>query len=152
MMKLLVNQSLYAQGLHTTQVLGTVFDGIARHTEEGYAFQRRAAEAGFREAVRERDEPVRRPRLLDLQRLSPLHGEAGPDRRAAGPAGSAPVRRWTDHRWRGLEWRRLADVAQLARASPCHGEGRGFESLHPLLRKPCDCGVFLVLEHQTVLL
>ncbi len=57
MMKLLVNQSLFAEGLHTTQVLGTVFDGIARHTEEGYAFQRRAAEAGFREAVRERDEP-----------------------------------------------------------------------------------------------
>jgi enoyl-CoA hydratase len=57
MMKLLVNQSLYAQGLHATQVLGTVFDGITRHTGEGYAFQRRAADAGFREAVRERDEP-----------------------------------------------------------------------------------------------
>ncbi|HEV2998809.1 MAG TPA: crotonase/enoyl-CoA hydratase family protein [Solirubrobacteraceae bacterium] len=61
MMKLLVNQSLYAQGLHTTQVLGTVFDGITRHTPEGYAFQRRAAEAGFREAVRERDEPYGDP-------------------------------------------------------------------------------------------
>jgi enoyl-CoA hydratase len=57
MMKLLVNQTLFAQGLNATQVLGTVFDGIARHTAEGYAFQRRAAEAGFREAVRERDEP-----------------------------------------------------------------------------------------------
>jgi enoyl-CoA hydratase len=57
MMKLLVNQTLYAQGLHATQVLGTVFDGVTRHTTEGYAFQRRAAEAGFREAVRERDEP-----------------------------------------------------------------------------------------------
>jgi enoyl-CoA hydratase len=57
MMKLLVNQTLYAQGLHATQVLGTVFDGITRHTAEGYAFQRRAAEAGFRQAVRERDEP-----------------------------------------------------------------------------------------------
>jgi enoyl-CoA hydratase len=57
MMKLLVNQTLHAQGLHATQVLGTVFDGITRHTDEGYAFQRRAAEAGFREAVRERDEP-----------------------------------------------------------------------------------------------
>jgi enoyl-CoA hydratase len=57
MMKLLVNQTLYAQGLHSTQVLGTVFDGITRHTAEGYAFQRRAAEAGFRQAVRERDEP-----------------------------------------------------------------------------------------------
>jgi enoyl-CoA hydratase/carnithine racemase len=57
MMKLLVNQSLYAQGLHATQLLGTLFDGIARHTREGFAFQQRAAEAGFREAVRERDEP-----------------------------------------------------------------------------------------------
>jgi enoyl-CoA hydratase len=57
MMKLLVNQSLYAQGLQATQVLGTVFDGITRHTKEGYAFQHRAAEAGFRTAVRERDEP-----------------------------------------------------------------------------------------------
>jgi len=57
MMKLLVNQTLYAQGLHSTQVLGTVFDGITRHTAEGYAFQARAAEVGFREAVRERDEP-----------------------------------------------------------------------------------------------
>jgi enoyl-CoA hydratase len=56
MMKLLVNQTLYAQGLQATQLLGTVFDGITRHTAEGYAFQRRAAEAGFREAVRERDE------------------------------------------------------------------------------------------------
>jgi hypothetical protein len=27
-----------------------------------------------------------------------------------------------------------ADVAQLARASACHAEGRGFESLHPLLK------------------
>lgn len=57
MMKLLVNQTLYSQGLYASQVLGTVFDGIARHTAEGYAFQQRAAEHGFREAVRERDEP-----------------------------------------------------------------------------------------------
>jgi enoyl-CoA hydratase len=57
MMKLLVNQSLYAQGLYTTQAIGTLLDGVARHTAEGYAFQQRAAQAGFREAVRERDEP-----------------------------------------------------------------------------------------------
>jgi enoyl-CoA hydratase len=57
MMKLLVNQTLFNQGLHASQVLGTVFDGITRHTREGYAFQQRAAEAGFRQAVRERDEP-----------------------------------------------------------------------------------------------
>jgi enoyl-CoA hydratase len=57
MMKLLVNSTLEAQGLSATQTLGTLFDGIARHTEEGYAFQRRAMEAGFKQAVRERDEP-----------------------------------------------------------------------------------------------
>jgi len=57
MMKLLLNGTVAAQGLHQTQVLGTVFDGITRHTPEGFAFQQRAAQAGFRTAVRERDEP-----------------------------------------------------------------------------------------------
>jgi enoyl-CoA hydratase len=57
MMKLLVNQTLYAQGLHATQILGTVFDGVARHTREGFDFQRLAAEQGFKAAVRRRDGP-----------------------------------------------------------------------------------------------
>lgn len=57
MMKLLLNQTLHAQGLHTTQVLGTLLDGITRHTPEGYEFQTRAAQDGWREAVRQRDEP-----------------------------------------------------------------------------------------------
>ncbi len=57
MMKLLVNQTTMAQGLHNTQVLGTLFDGITRHTKEGYAFQQQAAEYGFKHAVRARDEP-----------------------------------------------------------------------------------------------
>jgi len=57
MMKLLVNQQTLAQGLPATQLLGTVFDGIARHTAEGYAFQQQAANDGFRAAVRARDEP-----------------------------------------------------------------------------------------------
>ena len=57
MMKLLLNQSVMQQGLHSTQLLGTVFDGITRHTPEGHAFQQRAAEVGFRTAVKERDEP-----------------------------------------------------------------------------------------------
>jgi enoyl-CoA hydratase len=57
MHKLLVNQALYAQGLQATQELGVFFDGIARHTPEGFAWQRLAAEKGFKEAVRERDEP-----------------------------------------------------------------------------------------------
>jgi enoyl-CoA hydratase len=57
MMKRLVNHALEARGLRSGQVLGTVFDGIARHTPEGHAFQARAADAGFKAAVRERDDP-----------------------------------------------------------------------------------------------
>jgi len=57
MMKLLINQTMLAQGLNTTQILATMFDGIARHTQEGYAFQKRAAEVGFKDAVKERDAP-----------------------------------------------------------------------------------------------
>jgi enoyl-CoA hydratase len=57
MMKLLLNQGFYAHGLAATQTLGTVFDGIARHTPEGYAFQGLAAREGFRAAVQDRDDP-----------------------------------------------------------------------------------------------
>jgi enoyl-CoA hydratase len=57
MMKLLVNETVSAQGLHATQTLGTLLDGAARHTPEGYAFQGLAASEGFRAAVRARDEP-----------------------------------------------------------------------------------------------
>jgi len=61
MMKLMINQTLMAQGLYQSQMLGTIFDGIARHTKEGYEFQRRAAEAGFKQAVKERDGPFADP-------------------------------------------------------------------------------------------
>jgi enoyl-CoA hydratase len=61
MMKLMINQTLMAQGLYQSQLMGTIFDGIARHTKEGYEFQRRAAEAGFKAAVRDRDEPFGEP-------------------------------------------------------------------------------------------
>ena len=57
MMKTTLNQAAWAQGLAATQALGVVFDGVARHTPEGYAFQQRAAEVGFKQAVRERDDP-----------------------------------------------------------------------------------------------
>lgn len=56
MMKTLTNQALIAQGLLQQQTLATVFDGITRHTTEGYAFSERAREVGFRQAVRERDQ------------------------------------------------------------------------------------------------
>jgi enoyl-CoA hydratase len=41
----------------TSRLLGFIFDGVARHTQEGLDFVARAQEVGFREAVRERDRP-----------------------------------------------------------------------------------------------
>lgn len=41
----------------TSRLLGTLFDGVARHTEEGRAFVQRSNDVGFRQAVRERDDP-----------------------------------------------------------------------------------------------
>ncbi len=57
MIKLLCNHSAEQMGLGTSRLLGSLFDGIARHTQEGLAFVTRAREVGFRQAVRERDEP-----------------------------------------------------------------------------------------------
>lgn len=57
MVKLALNSALIAQGVHNSTTISTVFDGISRHTREGYAFQMRSATVGFRDAVRERDEP-----------------------------------------------------------------------------------------------
>jgi enoyl-CoA hydratase len=44
-------------GLAASRTLGSLFDGIARHTQEGLDFVARARAAGFRQAVRERDDP-----------------------------------------------------------------------------------------------
>jgi enoyl-CoA hydratase len=41
----------------TSRLLGFIFDGVARHTQEGLDFVRRAQEIGWRDAVRERDAP-----------------------------------------------------------------------------------------------
>ena len=55
MQKLLVNQTYENMGLASTQMIATVFDGIARHTPEGFAFKARCEQVGFKQAVRERD-------------------------------------------------------------------------------------------------
>jgi enoyl-CoA hydratase len=56
MMKLLVNQAFEQMGLHTTQLVGLLLDGAARHTPEGVAFTRRGME-DVRAAVADRDAP-----------------------------------------------------------------------------------------------
>jgi enoyl-CoA hydratase len=56
MQKLMINQALTNMGLHTTQMIATVFDGITRHSPEGLNFKRRAEEKGWKQAVDERDQ------------------------------------------------------------------------------------------------
>jgi enoyl-CoA hydratase len=55
MQKLMVNQAYENMGMSSTQLLATLFDGIARHTPEGVAFKTRCEQVGFAQAVRERD-------------------------------------------------------------------------------------------------
>ena len=55
MNKMMVNQALESMGLAGTQMLATLFDGIARHSPEGLWFKRRAEQVGFAQAVQERD-------------------------------------------------------------------------------------------------
>lgn len=57
MLKLLCNHTAENMGLSTSRLIGSLFDGIARHTQEGLDFVARANKAGFRQAVRERDDP-----------------------------------------------------------------------------------------------
>ncbi len=57
MLKLLCNQTAQQYQPDTSRLLGCLFDGVARHTQEGLDFVGRAGEVGFRQAVRERDEP-----------------------------------------------------------------------------------------------
>jgi len=57
MLKLLCNQTTESMGMAASRTLGTLFDGIARHTQEGLDFVARSEEIGFRDAVRERDDP-----------------------------------------------------------------------------------------------
>jgi enoyl-CoA hydratase len=57
MAKLALNTALLQQGVATSRMVSTVFDGVARHTPEGHAFVADAVAHGFRDAVRHRDEP-----------------------------------------------------------------------------------------------
>lgn len=55
MQKLMINQAYDNMGLATTQMIATIFDGITRHSPEGFAFKKRCEEVGFKRAVHERD-------------------------------------------------------------------------------------------------
>jgi enoyl-CoA hydratase len=54
-MKLVVNQAYENMGLHSTQTLGPILDGLMRNTPDGRAFIDKAGADGVAAATRERD-------------------------------------------------------------------------------------------------
>ena len=56
-MKLIVNQAYENMGLHSTQILGPILDGLMRNTPEALRFINLAASEGVGAAVRGRDGP-----------------------------------------------------------------------------------------------
>ena len=55
MQKLMINQTYENMGLANTQMIATLFDGITRHSPEGFWFKRYAEQHGFHAAVEWRD-------------------------------------------------------------------------------------------------
>jgi enoyl-CoA hydratase len=56
-MKLVVNQAYEHMGIHATQTLGPILDGLMRNTPDAVAFIDRAGQDGVGSAIRQRDEP-----------------------------------------------------------------------------------------------
>ena len=102
MQKLMVNQALESMGLSHTQMVATLFDGMARHSPVGVAWKERAEQVGFRQAVKERDsgEPIPERAGCAAGRLStgasrPQSARALPDvdsayRQCVDPQGRLP--------------------------------------------------------------
>jgi enoyl-CoA hydratase len=63
MQKLMINQAYENMGLASTQMIASLFDGITRHSPEGFWFKRYAEEHGFHAAVEWRDSgrPIPQP-------------------------------------------------------------------------------------------
>lgn len=55
--KMLINQAFENMGLRTSQMLGTFFDGVTRHTEEALLWAEDIEERGLKAVVADRDGP-----------------------------------------------------------------------------------------------
>jgi enoyl-CoA hydratase len=54
-MKLIVNHAYENMGLHSTQTLGPILDGLMRNTPDAHGFIEKASQQGVRAATNERD-------------------------------------------------------------------------------------------------
>jgi enoyl-CoA hydratase len=55
--KMLINQPFENMGQRMTQMLGTFFDGVTRHTKQAYRWVESFDDQGFRQVIAERDRP-----------------------------------------------------------------------------------------------
>jgi len=55
--KMLINQAFENMGLRTSQMMGTFFDGVTRHTEEALLWAEDLEERGVRDVLVDRDRP-----------------------------------------------------------------------------------------------
>ncbi len=55
--KMVINQAFENMGMRTSQMMGTFFDGMARHTEEALRWSDDITERGLRPVIAERDDP-----------------------------------------------------------------------------------------------
>jgi enoyl-CoA hydratase len=79
MQKLVINQAVEAMGLAAAQTLATVFDGVTRHSPEGFWFKRRAEQYGWQDAVAWRDSGRPMPDGDDAHdELGRMQGEEAP--------------------------------------------------------------------------
>ncbi len=67
-MKLIVNQAYENMGLHATQTLGPILDGLMRNTPDAHAFIADATDRGVRAATNARDAPFGDYSMAPVQR------------------------------------------------------------------------------------
>jgi hypothetical protein len=87
-------------------MIATIFDGMTRHTPEGFAFKARCEEVGFKQAVRERDsgELCRGPHVARTGDI-PADGFCACGSSGAAVCGAGRVMAWERGRGEGARGR-----------------------------------------------
>jgi enoyl-CoA hydratase/carnithine racemase len=78
-MKLIVNQAYENMGLHSTQTLGPILDGLMRNTPDAHAFIDQATEHGVKVATNDRDAPFGDYSMAPPQRRPDPRNVIAPD-------------------------------------------------------------------------
>jgi enoyl-CoA hydratase len=78
-MKLIVNQAYENMGLHATQTLGPILDGLMRNTPDAHAFIDQATQDGVKAATNDRDAPFGDYSMANAERRPDPRNVIAPD-------------------------------------------------------------------------